>query len=197
MTPEQAIPYAGEMADQGTQGALSPFLRRKRFEAARPYLKGAVLDFGCGSGALAALVSSNSYLGVDADDRSLQLARIRFPTHRFSSSLPSDHERFDTVVALAVIEHVTNPAGLLQTLAHYLSESKSARLIVTTPHPSLSRLHELGASFGIFSRHASEEHKNLLDHKKLDEVGARAGLSLLCYRRFLWGANQLAVYGKA
>ena len=44
------------MADQGTEGILSPYLRRKRIQAATPYLKGGVLDVGCGGGVLATLV---------------------------------------------------------------------------------------------------------------------------------------------
>jgi SAM-dependent methyltransferase len=183
------------MADQGSEGRLSPFLRRKRFQAAQPCMKGRILDFGCGSGALAEFVPSDCYLGVDIDDDSLQQARIRFPHHRFLSTLPSEKEKFDTIVALAVIEHVTNPAGLLKNLAVYLRESSSAHLIVTTPHPSFHWLHDVGAAFGIFSRHVSEEHKELLDRK--EEAGVQAGLSLVWYRRFLLGANQIAVYRKA
>lgn len=185
------------MADQGTEGWLSPFLRSKRFQAARPYLKGRILDFGCGSGALAQFVPNDRYLGVDTDEDSLQQARNRFPHHLFLSTLPSRKQKFDTIAALAVIEHVSNPVDLLRNLAAYLSESSSAHLIVTTPHPSFHWLHDVGAACGIFSRHASEEHKALLDRKKLDEVGFQAGLSLVWYRRLLLGANQIAVYRKA
>jgi hypothetical protein len=34
------------MADQGSEGLLSPFLRRKRILAVKPYLRGRVLDVG-------------------------------------------------------------------------------------------------------------------------------------------------------
>lgn len=98
------------MADQGAEGLLSPWLRRKRIEASIPYLNGRVLDFGCGSGAMAEYVDADNYLGVEIDKDSLQQARSRFPSHQFVSELPEQTEKFDTVISLAVIEHVSNPA---------------------------------------------------------------------------------------
>ncbi len=184
------------MADQGAEGLLSPWLREKRLGAARPHLHARVLDFGCGSGALAQLISSDHYLGVDTDEDSLQQARIKFPKHHFISGLPEPDERFDCVVALAVIEHVSDPYGLLRTLSRHLNESDEARLIVTTPHPSVDWIHGLGASVGLFSKHANEEHEELLDRIKLESAGVETGLRLVSYRRFLLGANQLAVYAK-
>jgi len=184
------------MADQGAEGLLSPWLRGKRFDAARPYLHGRVLDFGCGSGAIASLVSSDRYLGVDQDEFSLQQARLKFPRHQFQSELPRVDEKFDSIISLAVIEHVSDPSGLLRTLSGYLNESDEARLIVTTPHPSVDWVHDLGAAIGLFSKHANEEHEDLLDRRKLEAAGDQAGLKLKSYRRFLFGANQIAVYVK-
>lgn len=185
------------MADQGIEGLLSPWLREKRFQAASPFLHARVLDFGCGSGALAEFVSSDHYLGVDKDELSLQQARLRFPNHRFISELPRSDEKFDSAVSLAVIEHVRDPAGFLRILSAYLNDSDKARLIVTTPHPSVDWIHDLGAAVGLFSKHANEEHEDLLGRAKLEMAGAQAGLKLVLYRRFLFGANQIAVYAKS
>ena len=104
------------MVDQAAEGLLSPFLRRQRFKAVRPYLRGRVLDVGCGTGALAAFVSPDCYLGVEIDYDSLAKARAAYPRHRFESALPNSGERFDTVIALAVIEHVLDPAGFFREL---------------------------------------------------------------------------------
>ncbi|MGD1158077.1 MAG: class I SAM-dependent methyltransferase [Terriglobia bacterium] len=184
------------MADQGSEGLLSPYLRRKRFEAAAPYLKGRILDFGCGSGALAGLIHANQYLGVEMDSVSLQQASSRFSKHRFVSELPASSDRFDTIVSLAVIEHVSDPAEFLRTLAAHLDDAPTSRLVITTPHPSVDWVHDLGAAIGLLSKHANEEHEDLLDRTKLEMAGNQAGLKLVSYSRFLFGANQIAVYAK-
>ncbi len=52
------------MADQ-TDGFLSPFLRKKRIEMALPFIKGRVIDIGCGVGKLAKYVEAENYVGID------------------------------------------------------------------------------------------------------------------------------------
>ena len=182
------------MADQGNEGILSPWLRKKRFSAARPYMRGRVLDMGCGSGALASMVEPRSYFGVEIDLESLGKARHAYPLHVFHECLPNESEKFDTVISLAVIEHVISPERFLGDLSKYLRSSES-RLVITTPHPSMDWVHDVGAAVGLFSRHANEEHEDLLDRKSLESAGQGAGLRLLIYERFLFGANQIAVFG--
>lgn len=172
------------MADQGAEGLLSPWLRTQRIKAVLPYLQGNVLDFGCGSGALAGHIPYSFYLGVDIDEFSLQKAQLQFPRHRFVSDLQSIDEKFDSVVSLAVIEHVNDPSDFLRRLARCLNKSTQSKLILTTPHPSAEWIHNFGAKFGIFSKHANEEHEDLLDREKLYQAGKKADLNLVFYRRF-------------
>lgn len=183
------------MADQGSEGLLSPFLRARRLAAVQPYLRGRVLDVGCGSGAMAALVPPDRYVGVEPDVEMLELARQRHPQHRFLAALP-DNDEFDTVASLAVIEHVRDSAGFLGALAGRLNHASAACIVCTTPHPAVDWLHTAGARCGLFSRHASEEHEELLDHRRLQDIAECIGLHLTEYRRFLMGGNQLAVFGR-
>lgn len=182
------------MADQGSEGMLSPLLRRLRFNVARPYLKRTILDVGCGAGTLAGEVSSVHYYGVEVDGLSLDKAIKMYPMHKFSKSLPDSTEKFDTIISLAVIEHVDSPELFMLDLSKRLKNEESARIVITTPHPSMDWIHDVGASIGLFSKHANEEHEELLDRVKLESVGAKAGLHLVLYKRFLFGANQLAVF---
>lgn len=182
------------MADQGTEGFLSPFLRRKRITAALPYLQGRVLDFGCGSGALAQWLPPDRYLGMEIDHESIERAQANHLSHRFHHGNGGVDEKFDTVVSLAVIEHVRDPSDFLRTLSAYLSPGSDARIVVTTPHPSMDWVHESGAKIGLFSWHASDEHEQLLGENELRIAGASAGLDLVVYKRFLLGANQIAVF---
>lgn len=183
------------MADQGTEGLLSPWLRRKRFNAARRYVKGRVLDVGCGSGSFARFVDCESYVGVDVDQPSLDVARQTLQKYCFLSEFPPHLEKFDSVVSLAVIEHVSRPEEFLRSLKDFMRDEDS-RIVITTPHPSVDWLHHAGASIGLFSKHANEEHEELLDWSALKDVGEQAGLRLIHYERFLFGANQLAVFSE-
>jgi 2-polyprenyl-3-methyl-5-hydroxy-6-metoxy-1,4-benzoquinol methylase len=185
------------MADQGNEGLLSPYLRKQRLQAAAPHLQGRVLDFGCGSGSLAELVQPDMYLGLDMDEVSIQAARHERPSHTFAQDFPPSAGKFDTVVALAVIEHVEDPAAFLGFLSGYLSDSPSARIVITTPHPLMEWVHNLGSQIGLFSRHANEEHQDLLGYTRLRKTGAAALLEMASYRRFLFGANQIATYKKS
>ena len=52
-------------------GLLSPFLRQRRIANIINYIKGGVLDFGCGTGHLAKYIPKKDYIGVDTDQNSL------------------------------------------------------------------------------------------------------------------------------
>jgi len=184
------------VADQGAEGLLSPFLRDQRIKAALPYLRGDVLDIGCGSGYLARHVDASHYVGVDIDTTSLILARTKFPEHHFLLLDDLTTNEFDVIVALAVIEHVPEPVSFLVSLRDKLADNSESRIICTTPHPTMEWIHGLGARVGIFSRSANEEHETLLDRKILSETGEKAGLELKHYARFLFGANQIAIYAR-
>lgn len=178
------------MGDQATEGFFSPFLRARRIRAALPFLRGRVLDFGCAAGALAAWIDPASYLGFDRDGDAIAQARRLFPRHRFSAVLP-EAEVFDTIAALAVVEHLPDPEHWLLLIARLLAPGGS--LVLTTPHPAFRRIHDAGAWAGLFSREAAAEHETFFDRPALLRLAASAGFQLVHYRRFLLGANQLAV----
>ena len=182
------------MTDQAAEGLLSPMLRNQRIQAARPFLRGRVLDVGCGNGALAEYVTPQAYTGVEVDETSLEACARNRPAHRFSATLPSVNEQFDTIVSLAVIEHVSKPLDFMLQLTERLSESSEARIVLSTPHPAMDWIHTAGAKLGFFSQHASDEHEELLDRVALQALGSEANLQLSEYKRFMLGANQLAIY---
>lgn len=181
------------MSDQGTQGLLSPWLRRRRLAAAKPYIHGTVLDFGCGSGALAASVAPADYVGYDIDAASLERARTLYPMHTFVQSPPTGRA-FDCVVSLAVIEHMHEPEEFLSQLVNLANNG--GRIVISTPNPRFDFLHDYGSALGLFSHDASEEHVSLLDRTALLAMASRLGLRVIQFKRFLMGANQLLVLEK-
>lgn len=187
------------MPDQ-INGKLSPYLREQRFRAAERYLaKGRVLDIGCGIGMLTRYVSADRYLGVDLDRGSVEDARREHPTYRFMTlddfASHDPTEQFDTIVGLAVIEHVPDPKAWLAEMKRRLAPG--GRMVLTTPHPRLEWAHTVGARLGLFSRAASEEHNVLIDQKLMKRFAGDTGLRVGEFKRFLYGANQLFILQEA
>lgn len=180
------------MADQGTQGLVSPLLRNARIRAAASWLRGDVLDIGCGTGLLSTNVSG-SYFGYDIDAAAIETARAAYPQHRFSTTMPQG-ETFDTVVALALIEHLKEPDQAVAEWAKLLRGG--GRIVMTTPHRAFRAIHDAGAKIGLFSADAADEHEEMFDRQGLHELAEKAGLRVVRYKRFLFGANQLIVLEK-
>lgn len=174
-------------------GLLSPFLRERRFRAARPFLRGDVLDFACASGELSRLVAPECYLGVDIDREALAQAVAGHPDHRFEHVDDLDPAaRFDTVVALAVVEHLPDPDRWLADMAGRLRPAGT--IVITTPHSRWEPLHGVAAKARLTSAHANEEHEDTFDEDELRALASRNGLVVQHYRRFLARMNQLAVF---
>ena len=96
-----------------------------------------LLDMPCGDGLLTALMAPNfkRVVGVDASNTHLEQAKQRLRGADFHHVLIEDlelDERFDTVTMLNVLEHVTDPVGLLKKAATFLS--KDGILIVHVPN---------------------------------------------------------------
>lgn len=180
------------MPDQ-VEGLLSPWLREQRIKIVRPYVRGKVLDYGCGVGKIAEICSPDTYLGVDIDDASLKIAGEKYPGFRFEKKSPQNEE-FDTILLLAVIEHISDPGPFLKQLKMMLRPN--GRIVLTTPHPSARWIHSLGALMGLFSGYANEEHEDLMDYYCIERCSSDVGLIILNYKRFLLGANQLFVMGR-
>jgi 2-polyprenyl-3-methyl-5-hydroxy-6-metoxy-1,4-benzoquinol methylase len=171
---------------------LGPYLRRRRVAAAQPLMEGRVLDVGCNRGVLCEVVPPDRYLGVDINREALAEAQRQYPNHRFAhvDDVGPD-EQFDSVVSLAVIEHVPEPeAWLSRWGAHVVP---GGRVILTTPTPRWEPLHGLASKLRLTSESAHDAHVSVLDRAGLEAVLAVAGLELTHYSRFLAGMNQLVV----
>jgi 2-polyprenyl-3-methyl-5-hydroxy-6-metoxy-1,4-benzoquinol methylase len=177
-------------------GKLSPFLRRTRMKAARPYLCGRVLDWGCGNGDLCRFIPAETYLGVDVDEAVLAEARQNYPAATFLAAKDfAQSELFNTIAALAVIEHLPDPASFLRRISHSLAHN--GRIVLTTPNPLLDWAHGFGAKFGVFAFESHEEHQSLMNRRGLERTAREAELRVIHFERFLYGANQLAVLERA
>lgn len=172
---------------------LSGWLASMRVAQAAPHLRAPVLDVGCGSRALlSTYFGSHEYVGVELKPRNRDSAERLHPGYQFllPHELNAD-QRFASVAALAVLEHVSDPAAFVRELASRLAPAGT--LVMTTPHPIAGGVHTAGARLGLFSASAAEEHQQLYDRRALSRMLSAGGLELQLYRRFMLGMNQLVV----
>jgi len=176
---------------------LGQFLYRARLQAILPHLSGDVLDLGCGYNGLAAYLGpGQAYTGVDLNPRAVERLDEKYPQHEF---LVCDFDRqpltlkrsYDTVVMLAVLEHLAAPDALIETIRLVLKPG--GRLVLTTPTPFGNRIHAVGSRLGLFYLEAAQDHKLIYNRRSLRQLLERHGLRILLYRAFLLGGNQICI----
>jgi SAM-dependent methyltransferase len=106
-----------------------------------------VLDLGCGNGFLAGRLADLGcdVVGVDPDEKGIQIASTTYPKVRFiradaTSITVNDVGRtFDVVVSSEVIEHLFDPAAMVRA-AHYLLTPVGLFVVSTPYHGYLKNL---------------------------------------------------------
>jgi 2-polyprenyl-3-methyl-5-hydroxy-6-metoxy-1,4-benzoquinol methylase len=100
-----------------------------------PRARGKSLEIGCGTGYLiAAIAEKNSdveHTAIDMNDyREFKPKNVKFLNKDFEN-LKVD-ERFDTVVMIHVLEHLKNPAGMIEKINSLLN--KGGQMILMVPN---------------------------------------------------------------
>lgn len=177
---------------------LTDYLRRRRNELVSRYIRGDVLDIGCGLGTIIPFLGGQQqYVGIEISQEFVAYLSPRFPQQRFyncnvdEEPLELGDERFDTVLLVAVIEHLAHPEKVLAEIRKVLRPGGS--LIITTPTLWGQRIHHLGARLGLFHPHAAAEHVRAYDCATMRDLVNRVGLDIVEYRRFELGFNQLFI----
>lgn len=182
---------------------LTELLQSGRIAMVEEYVRGNVLDLGCGHAPLLDRCAARigSYVGVDRSRDLVDDCARRHPDHRFEClDLERDRldlgARFDVVVMLALIEHVGNQLHLFEQVRDSLAPGGAA--VLTTPTVwGNDFVHRAGAAIGWFSAEAAGDHCVIYDRRRLEHVAGRVGLRLLRHRTFQFGCNQLAVLARA
>ena len=99
---------------------------------------------------------------------------------------------FDCIIFADILEHLKDPVPLLKQAVSLLKPG--GRLVITTPHPFSDLPHRVLSFLHALSPMAQGEHHRLLGTKDLGPLADDLEMDLLCYKRFLCGMNQLAVF---
>ncbi len=103
-------------------------------------LQSRILDVGCGNGVISRHLGRVGFrvIGIDVSEKTIEKARASttLPNVSFmnksAEELIAEGEQYDAVICSEVLEHLKNPAALLQVLHGCLKEN--GKLIVTVPN---------------------------------------------------------------
>ena len=93
-----------------------------------------ILDFGCGSGELLSLIECKFKIGVEKNNLSLKKVRGKKINCVNKLENLNDKIEFDTIFALSVIDHLTDPIKLIKELKNKLK--KGGQIIIIIRHDS-------------------------------------------------------------
>ncbi len=111
----------------------------KAYYAAIPYIKGALLEIGCGEGRgvkqLAPL--AESYVAIDKIQEVIDKLAMEYPAYSFiQANIPPisvlEDNSYDTIVTFQVIEHIKNDKLFLEEIHRLLKPGGKA--LITTPN---------------------------------------------------------------
>ncbi len=150
---------------------VEKWLQTYRFNIIRKYLFGRILDFGC-------------------NNQELQL-HYNLPNYTGVNSISEVKGEFDTIVVLAVIEHMDQLEGIkvIDTLMSHLGNN--GVLVLTTPSPISKYILEVLSFFRLIDKDNLKEHKYYWS--KRDLLDSFKGCE---YKKFQFGLNQLVAIWK-
>jgi 2-polyprenyl-3-methyl-5-hydroxy-6-metoxy-1,4-benzoquinol methylase len=177
---------------------LSSAARAGRRSTILPYVRGRVLDIGCGWTTLPdQLPEVEAYVGVDNVPDAVAFSSRRYPEHTFllrdvdTEGLAVDGPAFDTVIMTALVEHLHHPGRVLADVQALLAPG--GRVIITTPTRWGDLAHQIGGRIGLFYAESVVKHVHIFGRDDLHTLVADCGYEVEAYRSFALGANHLLV----
>ncbi len=112
------------------------------YHLAKPYVKGSLLELGCGEGRGVELLAplADSYVGIDKIKGVIDTLSERYPENNFVNGVfppfPFENESFDTIVTFQVIEHVKKDGDFIKEIYRVLK--KEGQALITTPNTKMT-----------------------------------------------------------
>ncbi len=180
-------------------GILTKYLERKREKIVKPFIKGTILDLGCGPATAINYPEVKKYYGVELKENDVKKLKNKFPKGIFySKNLEKDKitlpKKADVILMIAFIEHLNNYENSITQAINNLKHQ--GKIIITTPTKFGNFIHFIGASIGLFSKEARDNHKTILSKRDFIKLAEKYNLHLIKYRRFEFFCNQLVVLRK-
>jgi len=142
---------------------INPFFitRRKLYKAVQEnisFLKGTMLDFGCGQKPYKSIIEVDRYVGMDIEESGHDHSNEDIDVYYDGKTIPFEDNYFDSVFTTEVFEHVFNLDEMLQEISRVMKPK--AHLVLTVPF--VWDEHEIPYDFGRYTsfgmRHLLEKH---------------------------------------
>ena len=147
-----------------------------------------LLDVGCGAGDLLAAARERGFQvrGVEVSTNAANLAKEWHDIDVDLTPLAKYSEQFDVVTSLGVLEHVTDPAELLQSMARVTAPG--GMLLIYTPgwglYDNLTTFLARSTSISRFiGRRINRSHLQIFSSEALSSAVKRVGLRIVSVRR--------------
>ena len=110
----------------------------RAYHLAKPYIKGKLLELGCGEGRGIELLAplAEQYTAIDKIESVIDRLQVKHPSYRFEAGhfppIPFPDNSFDTIVTFQVIEHIKDDELFVKELQRILRPGGTA--LITTPN---------------------------------------------------------------
>jgi len=139
-----------------------------------------LLDIGCGyeASTLQSLIKKgviSKGVGIDLSVTKKKIDNIKLTKGDAEKPFPLPKNNFDSVISLALIEHLNNPDNLLKQA--YMTLKTGGSLIITTPNAKWKKLLDILTSLGLISKEEISDHKNYYSKNDLIYKFKKAGFN--------------------
>lgn len=179
---------------------LEPIFSHLRLRQAINHIKpgSTVCDIGCGNPSrlldkIQPIIKHG--IGLDLDVPSTKAKNLSYKKIDFENQkLPLKSGSVDTVVLLAVIEHVKNPTKLLSECNRVLQ--KGGSIILTTPSPESKHILNILSFVKLLYPKMINQHKNYFSLNDLKILLIKTNFQIKKANTFEWGFNCFALAAK-
>jgi SAM-dependent methyltransferase len=104
----------------------------------KPFVKGKVCEFGCGTGSVAKYFFNKNYCGIDIDKKHIKRCQKLFGITENFKCVDATHcwtpaifkHKFDTILMVNFLEHIYSPVALIDNVQQMLKNSGKVVIIV-------------------------------------------------------------------
>jgi len=163
----------------------------KRVKVVLPYVKGYLLDIGCGTNELVKCYSGKG-VGVDV----YQWGQVDIVV-KDTAELPFEEKTFDTVSIIAALNHIPNREEVLKESNRVLKND--GKIIITMIPPKISRVwHGVRKPWDADQAERGMKKGEVygLTIKQLDNLLSESGFEIIFKKKFMLRVNNLTIAKK-